>query len=61
MGIGAVLLAAAAAVNPFTLGVAAGEVAVTSATLTVTPKDASGRIVNDITGQPCTPVVIQAR
>jgi alkaline phosphatase D len=37
------------------------EVAVTRATLTVTPKDATGRIVNDITGLPCTPVVIQAR
>jgi hypothetical protein len=38
-----------------------GEVAVTSQTLTVTPKDAQGRIINDITGQPCTPLVIQAR
>jgi hypothetical protein len=47
MGIGAVLLAAAAAANPFSLGVA--------------PKDAAGRIVNDITGQPCTPIVVQAR
>ncbi len=37
------------------------EVSVTSSTLTVTPKDATGRIVTDITGQPCTPVVIQAR
>jgi hypothetical protein len=37
------------------------EVAVTGSTLTVTPNDAAGRIVTDITGQPCTPVVIQAR
>ena len=37
------------------------EVSVTSSTLTVTPKDATGRIVTDITGQLCTPVVIQAR
>jgi phosphodiesterase/alkaline phosphatase D-like protein len=32
-----------------------------SSMLTVTPKDTTGRIVNDITGQPCTPVVIRAR
>jgi alkaline phosphatase D len=37
------------------------EVSVTGSTLTVTPKDAAGRIVTDTTGQPCTPVVIQAR
>jgi alkaline phosphatase D len=37
------------------------EVTVTRSTLTVTSKDAAGKIVNDITGQPCTPVVIQAR
>jgi alkaline phosphatase D len=35
------------------------EVSVTESTLTVTPKDAAGRIVTDITGQPCTPVVIK--
>jgi alkaline phosphatase D len=37
------------------------EVVATAQTLTITPKDAQGRIVTDITGQPCTPVVIQAR
>ncbi|HEU5280095.1 MAG TPA: alkaline phosphatase D family protein [Gaiellaceae bacterium] len=37
------------------------EVSVTETTLTVTPKDSQGRIVTDITGQPCTPVVIQSR
>jgi alkaline phosphatase D len=37
------------------------EVSVTSSTLTVAPKDSAGRIVNDISGQPCTPIVIQPR
>ena len=37
------------------------EVSVTTTSLTVTPKDSTGRIVNDITGQPCTAVVIEAR
>jgi alkaline phosphatase D len=37
------------------------EVSVTGSTLTVTPKDEAGRIVTDITGQPCTAVVIRAR
>ena len=35
------------------------EVSVTESTLTVTPKDAAGRIVTDITGQPCVPIVIK--
>ena len=34
------------------------EVVVTSSTLTVTPKDAQGNPVKDVTGQPCEPVVI---
>jgi phosphodiesterase/alkaline phosphatase D-like protein len=37
------------------------EVSVSAWTLTITPKDTAGRIVTDITGQPCTPIVIQAR
>jgi alkaline phosphatase D len=37
------------------------EVVATSQTLTVTPKDAQGHIVNDVTGQPCSPLVLQAR
>jgi hypothetical protein len=37
------------------------EVSVISTTLTVTPKDAAGNIVNDVSGQPCAPVVIAAR
>jgi len=35
------------------------EVSVTTSILTVTPKDASGHVVTDVTGQPCPPVVIQ--
>lgn len=30
-------------------------------TLTVTPKDAQGSIVKDVTGRPCSPLVLQAR
>jgi alkaline phosphatase D len=37
------------------------EVVVTAQTLTITPKDAQGHVVTDVTGQPCQPVVIQAR
>jgi alkaline phosphatase D len=37
------------------------EVVATAQTLTVTPKDAEGHIVNDVTGQPCSPLVLQAR
>jgi alkaline phosphatase D len=37
------------------------EVVATSQTLTVTPKNAQGRIVDDVTGQPCSPLVLQAR
>ena len=37
------------------------EVSVTSRTLTVTPKDAAGHVVDDVNGQPCAPVVIAAR
>jgi len=37
-----------------------GEVVVTTSRLTITPKDAQGQPVKDVTGQPCEPVVIQA-
>jgi hypothetical protein len=37
------------------------EVVVTGQALTVTPKDVQGRIVNDVRGQPCSPLVVQAR
>jgi len=37
------------------------EVSVTSSTLTVTSKDASGHVVTDVTGQPCPPVVLHAQ
>jgi hypothetical protein len=34
---------------------------VTATTLTITPKDALGQPVKDVTDQPCQPVVIHAR
>jgi phosphodiesterase/alkaline phosphatase D-like protein len=37
------------------------EVSVTASTLTITPKDAAGHVVDDVTGQPCEPVVMQSR
>jgi alkaline phosphatase D len=37
------------------------EVVATAQTLRVTPKDAQGHIVNDVTGQPCSPLILQAR
>jgi phosphodiesterase/alkaline phosphatase D-like protein len=37
------------------------EVVATAQTLTVTPKDAQGHIVNDVTGQPCSPLILKAR
>ena len=36
------------------------EVSVTATTLTVTSKDSAGHVVNDATGQPCAPVVLQS-
>jgi phosphodiesterase/alkaline phosphatase D-like protein len=37
------------------------EVRVTATSLTVTPKDATGAVVKDVTGAPCGPVTLQAR
>jgi phosphodiesterase/alkaline phosphatase D-like protein len=37
------------------------EVSVTASALTVTAKDANGRVVTDVMGQPCPPVVLQAQ